>query len=325
MVMLLSGKSMMNLLRLIRWKNLVIIAFTMYVMHNCVMYSMLHISEFELQLNGFYFFLLCLSVLFIAAAGYIINDYFDTGIDTVNKTDKVIIGNSISKDTAMKFHLAFNFLGIALGYYIGYRSGLTKLGFIHLISAGLLWYYSSDFKKQFLVGNIIVSILPAFVPLIPGLYEMPLLYVKYSKILEEAGANFNFIAYFLLTYSAFAFGISLIREIVKDIEDCIGDKEFGRNTLPVSLGVATTKWIVAVLILGLMLGIGYFQQKQYGANDKASFYYLLFLLQIPFGYILYKLIKSQQEKEYAFISTLLKITMMLGISYSFLFSYLLLH
>ena len=117
----------------------------------------------------------------------------------------------------------------------------------------------------------------------------------------------------------------MIREIVKDIEDCIGDKEFGRNTLPVSLGVATTKWIVAVLILGLMLGIGYFQQKQYGANDKASFYYLLFLLQIPFGYILYKLIKSQQEKDYAFISTLLKITMMLGISYSFLFSYLLLH
>ncbi len=294
-------------------------------MHNCVMFSMLHISEFELQLNGFYFFLLCLSVLFIAAAGYIINDYFDTGIDTINKTEKVVIGKSISKDNAMKLHLAFNFLGIGLGYYIGYRSGLTKLGFIHLISAGLLWYYSCDFKKQFLVGNIIVSTLPAFVPLIPGLYEMPLLYVKYGKILEEVGANFNFIAYFLLTYSAFAFGISLIREIVKDIEDCIGDKEFGRNTLPVSLGVTSTKWIVAVLIIAIMLGIGYFQQKQYAANDKASFYYLLFLLQMPFGFILYKLMKSQQEKDYAFISTILKITMLLGISYSFLFSYLLLH
>ena len=253
---------MRSFINLIRLPNLILIVLVQYLVRYCIIGAMVQFSHLELQMSNFDFFLLSLSTVMIAAADYIINDYFDTRIDSVNKPDKVIVGRSIKRRVAMTAHLIISFTAIAIGFYLAHKVGMNKLGLIHVLSVGFLWFYSTDFKKQFLIGNLVVAMLAALVPLIVGLYEIPLLIKEYRELLIESSSNFNFIFYFVAAYSGFSFLTTLVREVIKDIEDYIGDKEFGRNTLPIALGIKASKGILLILIAIMMGLVAYPQYKQ---------------------------------------------------------------
>lgn len=172
------------------------------------------------------FMALCLCVILTAAAGYIINDYHDVHIDLTNKPGKVIIGKSISRRWAMFLHFSFNGLAILTGLYLKWSIGMSVV-----VCMILLWLYSVHFKKQFLSGNLIVAGLSAFVIVILPLFDS------------------HISGYLVWSYAAFAFGISLLREIVKDAEDMRGDSRFDCKTLPIVLGVRKTKSMLITLVI----------------------------------------------------------------------------
>ena len=306
-------------IRLIRLPNLLLIALVQYLIRYCVIGAMVQYSNLELQMSNLDFFLLCLSTVMIAAAGYIINDYFDTRIDNVNRPDKVIVGKAIKRRVAMGAHLVINFIAISIGFYLGHKAGLNKLGFIHVLSAGFLWFYSTDFKKQLFLGNLVVAMLAALVPLIVGLYEIPLLIKKYHDLLVQTNNNFNFIFYFILAYSGFSFLTTLIREIVKDMEDSLGDKEFGRNTVPIAFGISRAKWITQAIIFIEIILLALLQLKQWQSGDKISFYYLAIAVQLPFLFLSYRVLKAKEIKHFSFASKLCKAIMVAGICYTLIF------
>lgn len=314
-----------SVLKLIRWKNLLIIAFTQYFVRYFLIYGMLEFMNLGIvfQLSHFVFFLLCLSTILIAAAGYIINDYFDTKIDAFNKPDKVVVGKSISRRQAMFLHTVLNVIGVALGFYVGFKAGLIKLGFIHLLCTGLLWFYSTDFKKKLLIGNIITSLLTAMVPLIVLLYEIPPLVSKYKTILQFYHVNFNHIISFVLGYTAFAFFTTLIREIVKDTEDYLGDSQFGCNTLPIAFGVVHTKKIIYALALIEMVALAFLQYQQYSSADYISLIYFGLCFQLNFVVFIWMVKKAQKPSDYHKASSLLKLIMLAGVLYCAVYYYLL--
>lgn len=316
-----------GIFKLIRWKNLLIIAFTQYCIRYLLINGMLKFMNLGiiLQLSNFNFFLLSFSTLCIASAGYIINDYFDTRIDSFNKPNKVVVGKSISRRQAMLLHTVINIIGVALGFYVGYRVGLIKLGFIHLLSTGLLWFYSTDFKKQLLIGNIVIAILTAMVPMIVVLYELPVLVSKYKTIMLYSGLNFNHILLFVSTYAGFAFLTSLIREIVKDMEDHFGDRQFGCKTIPIVLGISPTKKIVYALVVVEMLLLLLVQIKQLASLDLTSVIYFGICFQTSFSILLYQIKKADNPNDYHKASRTLKVIMLLGVLYSALYYYLLLY
>ena len=316
-----------GIFKLIRWKNLLIIAFTQYCIRYLLINGMLKFMNLGiiLQLSNFNFFLLSFSTLCIASAGYIINDYFDTRIDTFNKPNKVVVGKSISRRQAMLLHTVINIIGVALGFYVGYRVGLIKLGFIHLLSTGLLWFYSTDFKKQLLIGNIVIAFLTAMVPMIVVLYELPVLVSKYKTIMLYSGLNFNHILLFVTTYAGFAFLTSLIREIVKDMEDHFGDRQFGCKTIPIVLGISPTKKIVYALVVVEMLLLLLVQIKQLASLDLTSVIYFGICFQTSFSILLYQIKKADNPSDYHKASRTLKVIMLLGVVYSALYYYLLLY
>ena len=313
---------MISFFRLIRLPNLLLIALVQYLVRYCLIGSMVQFSNLELQMNNFDFFLLSLSTVMIAAAGYIINDYFDTKIDSVNKPNKVIVGRTIKRRVAMGAHLVISFLAICIGFYLAHKVGMYKLGFVHVLSAGFLWFYSTDFKKQLLIGNLVVAMLAALVPLIVGLYEIPLLIKKYREVLIESSSNFNFIFYFVAAYSGFSFLTTFVREVVKDMEDFIGDKEFGRNTIPIAMGIKAAKGISLFLILVMMVLLAFPQYEQWTSGDKISFYYFLVFIQVPFLFLAYKITKAERVKDYSFASLLCKAIMYFGICYTLVFYFL---
>ncbi len=328
-------------IKLIRLPNLLIIALTQYVVRYAILYPFFIINSVELRMSDLDFFLLSLSTVMIAAAGYIINDYFDTKVDRVNRPDKIIVGKYIKRRMAMGAHIVISSMAILIAAYVAYKMGNLKLVLIQILSVGVLWYYSVSFKKQVLIGNVVVAVLAGLVPLVAGLYEILL---QQNFIDEtgntlifylEEGTSFDDVSYVLsqifyntfawiLGFSLFAFLSTMVREIVKDIEDYEGDKKYFSNTLAVVHGKAKAKKVAQLIILIMMALLGYLQYQQLITNDNTSFIYFLFGLQIPLGYLFYKLQLAKEKADYSKLSTNMKVVMLSGIMYTMVFGYTLL-
>jgi 4-hydroxybenzoate polyprenyltransferase len=156
----------MAFLRLIRFQNLLIIAATQYMMRLLIVKPILAVNGFEPQLGPLHFFLLVFSSMSITAAGYVINDYFDLKTDLLNRPDTVIVARTISRRWAMILHIFLNSAGVLTGIYLSWHVGMPGFGIAYLLAAGLLWFYSTTYKRQFLVGNLIV---------LPGSGDFPFL------------------------------------------------------------------------------------------------------------------------------------------------------
>jgi 4-hydroxybenzoate polyprenyltransferase len=300
---------MKSIIRLIRLPNLLIIALTLYCTRYFLIRPLVELGGAVLKLNPIDFLLLNLSVIFIAAAGYIINDYFDTKIDFINRPDRLVIGPKISRKKAILWHIILSALGIVLGFYLAFRVGVPKLGVIHLLSVGLLWFYSTDFKRMFLIGNLVVAVLSGIIPLLAALFEPNRLFISFK---------------FIMAYSLFAFITTLVRELVKDMEDIKGDGSMGCKTVPIVLGFPTTKSIVFILSFMVMVFIGYIQYLQFISKDLISFYYFLLLIQLPFLLFVFFVFKAKEQQQFHSASTTIKIIMLTGVLSMFVFYYSLL-
>jgi len=285
-----------------------------------VIAPILTINDFSLQMTEFEFFILVFSTVCLTAAGYVINDYFDTKTDNLNRPETVIVGKSIKRRSAMTIHIVFNLIGVIGGFYVSYKIGLYQLGIIFLIASGLLWYYSTTYKRQFLIGNILVAFLTGLVPLMVILFEMPELNKAYIDILIEKGMNFNNVFFWVAGFSFFAFITTLTREIIKDTEDFEGDSAYGRNTVPIMLGIKWTKIIIIGLTAITLISIGsiYFN---YLAGSLLTLLYITVGVVIPMLFLIYKIVKADKKTDYHFSSVLMKFIMLTGILYSLVAAY----
>lgn len=230
-------------------------------------------------------FVLSASTLLIAAAGYIINDYYDIKIDLINKPDRVVIGKSITRRYAILFHTLLSFAGVLLGLFLSW-----KIAAVNFVSAALLWLYSNSLKRQPFIGNFVVALLTGIaIWLVDSLY-------KTGHML-------------IITYATFAFFMTLVREIIKDMEDLKGDQTFGCKTLPIVWGVRKTKHfiygILAIFIITVVV-LNYFYE-----NLPIPFF-LLFLF-LPLLWFLVRLIRADTKKDFNWLSQFCKIILLLGI------------
>ena len=166
-------------LRLIRWPNLLIIAVTQYFIRWFILKPLLATAHFKVQLGLWPFSMLVLSTVLIAAAGYIINDYFDRKTDLINRPGKVIVGRLIRRRAAMFMHLLFTGIGILAGAYVAWSIGKLSLTVVFVFAAGVLWFYSTTYKRQILVGNLVISMLVGIVPVITS-YS-----IHYTKLYDS--------------------------------------------------------------------------------------------------------------------------------------------
>ena len=329
-------------IKLIRLPNLLIIVLTQYAIRYGIIFTILNsVSddvEVSLLLSDLDFFLLCLSTVMIAAAGYIINDYFDVKVDRVNRPSKIIVGKFLKRRVAMGAHIVINSIAILIAGYLAYQVGDWKLIFIQILATGALWYYSVLFKKQVIIGNMIVALLAALVPFVAGLYELLLQHANVDGTVNnllfflEPGTPFEEIKYLIaivlrnimywvLGFSLFAFLITMIREIIKDIEDYEGDKKYFSNTLPVVYGKQKAKLVAQAIAIIMIVLIGFLQYLQLQTKDMASLLYFLFTVQAPLVYVIYQLQLAHEKIDYTKLSRIMKLIMLMGIAYSLFFYY----
>jgi 4-hydroxybenzoate polyprenyltransferase len=299
-------------LRLVRWPNLFFICLTQCLFYYCLVLP----SFFRRQVNGFgnvlkpsAFAVLCLSSLLIAAAGYIINDYFDLSIDRVNKPGRIVVEKLIKRRWTILWHWFFSVVGVILGFYLSWKLRNPLIGLANLVCVGLLWFYSTTFKKKLLVGNIIISLLTAWVILVLYFCEFRLhrlIDPLYQHILSR-------IFKFAVLYAAFAFITTLIREVIKDMEDREGDARYGCRTMPIVWGIQAAKLFCAVWLMVLIASLLVLQFYVLQYRWWWSIGYALLLIIIPLLGILRGLYAAITTADYHRLSERMKWVMLAGI------------
>jgi 4-hydroxybenzoate polyprenyltransferase len=297
-----------------------IIAITQYFIRWFILKPLLAISGFEVQLKPLQFASLVLSTIFLAASGYIINDYFDRRIDLVNRPGKVIVGRFISNRFAMLFHILFTISGILSGAFIAYSTGHLNLTIIFIFASVVLMFYSTTYKRQLLVGNILISLLVGIVPLLVLLFEFPLLVHKYKLYILATGIDFHFLIFWVGSYAGYAFLINLVREIVKDMEDYEGDFVFGRKTIPIVWGMKVSKIVVASLVAVSILSIMYLLI--FHLRDMISMFYIVLAIIIPLSAIGFGIFWADSKRHFNILSQLIKLVMLTGLLYCPLVNYI---
>jgi 4-hydroxybenzoate polyprenyltransferase len=335
---------MLNFFKLIRLPNLLIMAFTQYMVRWFVLIPVVELKSSDLdysllsvQMTEFDFFLLVLSTVMIGAAGYIINDYFDTRIDEVNRPSTNLIGKVIKRRVAMAAHMTINILGAFIGIYLSWKYNLFRVGsFIYITAPALLWFYSTSLKRQFLIGNIVIALLSAIVPIIVVLFEIPNIYKAFPELVSGGYLDLTDVLHVALAISLFAFIITLLREIIKDVEDYEGDLAYGCKTMPITIGIAKTKLLMAAICGLVIVLVGWLQYQQYHGTFLPThfgeqtlpwifampFYIYSFLLvQLPMAYLGYRLLSAKGKSDWRFASLIVKLVMIAGISYLFLYGH----
>ncbi|MBQ5451762.1 MAG: geranylgeranylglycerol-phosphate geranylgeranyltransferase [Bacteroidales bacterium] len=310
---------MMPFLRLVRYKNLLMIAFAMFMTVFCIINPMLKLFNLISSTTALDTVFIILACVLIAAGGYVINDYFDTKIDRINRPETLIVTKSVGYSTATKWHIVLSVTGCLFGFLVSARLGIWKVGFMYPIIVGLLWFYSSAYKKMFLVGNIVVAVLSGLVMVIPALYEMPGLMNNPDPIIQYGALDPFLIVYQTLGVGIFAFLTSLTREIIKDMEDEEGDKEHGARTLAVVFGKRNTKIVVTILNLATVAILEYVLMTY--LNETISIIYINAAVVLPLMFLSYKVLRIKDKKDCHFCSIFMKITMLLGILYLFVMRY----
>ena len=235
----------MHFIKLLRPINLLIIVFTMIG----GAYHLSATNSFQfIRFSAIDFGLLIFATLLIAGAGNMINDYFDIKADRINKPKKIIIGKYIKKRWAILLHWIFNGLAVAISIYLSLKYESLWFVFIYILTGNFLWYYSIKLKKRVFIGNLIIALMTALIPI---------LIIQFFKLSNEPsdvfspyhsttwGVVINYSLLYLLALCAFLTNIS--REIIKDIQDMKGDQEIRVRSLPMLIGKLKAYWIATFI------------------------------------------------------------------------------
>jgi 4-hydroxybenzoate polyprenyltransferase len=309
--------------RLIRLPNLLILGLTQSLIRWSLISPLLGVNGLSLQMSTLLFIVLMVASMLITAGGYVINDYFDRKIDSINDPDDVIVGHSIGLRQTMAIHLAITITGVILGFYVAYKVHYIYLGALFLLGSGILWFYSTTYKRQFLIGNIIVALMTGMVPMLVLLFELPLQYHNYGQTLLSDDFSLSYIVKWVGGFSAFAFILTLAREIIKDAEDIRGDHSYGRRTLPTVAGIGISKAVVIALffITVVLLLVTW----KFYLPDRYTLLYVLVLLILPLIINTFLLIRAHTAKAFHTISLFTKGIMLAGLLYALLANYLIHH
>lgn len=310
-------------LRIIRWPNLLVIFLTQLLFQYCIIHPLLSHINISPQLRVTDFLMIAGVYQLIAAAGYIINDYFDLAIDEINKPDKVYIGRGISKEGALAVYLVMNLLALILSVIVSFKLGNISLIICIFLSEIFLFCYSAFFKKKFLIGNVIVAVVTASAITVLILAEPSMTFMQYSMVIPS---EFRFIITVTLIYTCFAIVISFARELIKDLEDVKGDRTYGGRTIPIVLGRKAAHSVVTCSLLGVVGGLVFIQPVLWQRNVPGSrvlSVYSILLIMVPLLWIIRKIFNTNAAEEYHRLSSYIKGVMLTGILSMIFIQYLL--
>ncbi len=230
-------------------------------------------------------FLIVVASTLTIASGYIINNFYDSKKDLINRPRKVMIDRLVSQSTKLKVYFSINLFVVFLASFISWRAVLFFSTYIFII-----WYYSHKLKKFPFIGNLIAALL-AVLP-----FFGVLMYYK----------NFYHV---IFAHAIFLYLLILIREFVKDLENIEGDLVANYKTIPVLFGEEVAKYTITFLTILSVIPV-YFLVDVFDVGYMDIYFYISYLVLILF---LLKLWKSKTKQEFVRLHFLIKLVIVAGV------------
>jgi len=305
---------MSGIFRLIRLRTLLFAVFTLYAMRYFVIRPILAVNDFSLQLNDRAFTLLVVAVCCLIAGANVINDYFDTRTDRISGVREVVVGRYISRRNAIALHSILNGIAVLIAFYLSVAVGIWKIAVLFVLVSGLLWFYSSVYKRFFLVGNLFVAFMMALIPLSTLVFEIPVLNMRYADILTDTHTDFMYMFRWVGGFSCFLFLNTLLYEMNKDLYTLEGDREKGIRTLAVKNGLAVARGAI-VLIAGIcVVGIWSLYYTVFRGSGPVSVYFA----GLSLCYLIYMGLISAKGRRRVVELTVVRVLMVGGVAFSLL-------
>jgi 4-hydroxybenzoate polyprenyltransferase len=264
--------------------------------------------------------LLVLATLFFTAGGYVINDYFDMKIDQINRPLTRVVGRRLDKNGAMSLYRVLTIIGAVCSILLCWRAQSFQCLLILLFVAGILWFYSSNYKRSFFIGNFIAAFMMALVPLVVVLFQNQFMLLEYNmnpdlmyimKGLLIYGVSFSFVG----------FAWTFILEVVNDLISVKGDRELECHTFPVVWGVQKTKWLLyGCLTLMLVLSALFFYFTP-SLHSSASLRFYVCGFFVPALSLFYIISKSQSPADYKLVLNYVMVIFAVNIAYIFVLDF----
>lgn len=323
---------MLPYIKILRLPNLLLLALAMYCVRFFLIGGWLNNAEFYFKsietmrpitftMSYKLFGLLVISSVLIAAAGYIINDYFDMKSDNVNRPGSNKVGKGVSRRMAMLLHIVLNSVALVIGVYLAWKCHTWRLIGIQLFTISALWFYSSYLKKSTGFGELVLSFLMALMPVSVYLYEY---YFGFGALIEELNslvdldvlsptANLSILPMVILGYALLAFLTDFIRQNFKDLDNMIGDKQSKNHTLAVTWGETNTRYLALTLCVVVFALITMFEYVMWNWGLKYTLWYAMVFVQLPLMVSIIIAIRARAKKQYTILSRLLYAIMIAGV------------
>lgn len=291
--------------KMIRPINLFIVAISQILIYMIYMRPLL--GDSELVLGGRLWYLFVVDTVIIAAAGYVINDFFDSAADKHNKPDRIFIDDGgLSRHSALYFYLTLIFIGFLIATFIAIEIDEVPLLIIYPFATLMLFLYSYLFKKLPLIGNLVVAVFCVFVPAI-------VLFAEWDSVVTLSDSKYQILISLFTAYMSFAFLSTMAREIVKDIEDLSGDEIADYRTLPIVAGANISRWTAFFFCLVLLVSYSLWIWPLPHAGSAGVAWMVLILLFAPSLYVSARVWMARSKSDYTHISKSLKIVMILSL------------
>ena len=316
----MSGKTINpgKLWQLIRGWNLLIIIilqyfFQYFAMDYLIAREGIALSDNFLQYHHQLFMLLVISTAFIAAAGYVINDIEDVETDKKNKPARIIIGKYIEVKKAKILYHSLNITGLLLGGLVFFRLGKPSLLTVHLLVSMMLYLYAVKYQCRKYWGNIMVAFSAELVIMVVYLFNFYRIFIETGTEAFSSPAAVTIV----MGYAGFAFMFTLLREVVKDLEDYEGDSATGCRNWMVQAGLASGKKIAVIIALFSSAALAVFQYFIItGLPEKTLFDALFVIIQVLIWlYLIPRIYRAQEPADFHKVSGVVKLIFLSGTAF----------
>jgi 4-hydroxybenzoate polyprenyltransferase len=297
------------LVRLVRLPNLIIVALTQYLLYYFILFKHFEAFGIPVRMGFFHFSLLVLVTVLLTASGYVINDIMDQEADQINKPEKMVISRYIRRRTGLWMYFCLQAIGFFLAVYLSFYINNLRLLALYPTAAVGLYLYSSHLKRIPFKGHLLIALYCAGVALVVWLAELP----AYLQLRERAPELSRLISYIIIAYAIFAFLTTLLRELIKVMEDEAGDRQAGYLTTVIDWGQTKVKGFCILLgvVLLVLLGICALYFGRHFNSWKTNL--IAFVLAVPTLLILYNLSRISRQTNFKQLSRLTKLLMLLGV------------
>jgi len=271
-----------SLFSVVRGYNILVIVIAQYLTS---IYIFAHDKSAKKVLLDTNLLMLVLASAAVIASGYIINNFYDSEKDLINRPNKSMLDKLVSQNTKLSFYFVLNFSAIVMASYVSFNAVLFFSAYIFAI-----WFYSHKLKKRPIIGNIVSALLT-----IAPFFAIFTYYKNFDTV--------------IFVHASFLFLIISIRELTKDLENVKGDLALNYRTIPVVYGEKVSKSMITILIVFTLIPL-YLLINVFEVGNMNYYFYSAVLLLTIFLFLLWK---SSTKTHYVILHNILKVIVVAGV------------